>query len=65
MVIVIGKDRYGRTPLMWALGEGHTGIVNALLKKDVNVHAKDKKGWTSLMAASQEGHLEIVELLIE
>jgi ankyrin repeat protein len=65
MVIVIGKDEYGRTPLMWASEKGHTGIVNVLLKKGVNIHEKDQQGWTSLMAASQGGHPEIVELLIE
>ncbi|KAG2011201.1 ankyrin repeat domain-containing protein 50 [Coprinopsis cinerea AmutBmut pab1-1] len=55
------QDDKGRTALMYASANGHTGIVQRLLeqgKLDPNI--RDKSGWTALMHASSEGHLDIV-----
>jgi ankyrin repeat protein len=44
--------------------EGHTDVVNILLKAKANVNAKDKDGCTALCIACKEGFEEIVSALL-
>ena len=59
-------SKSGQTPLSWAAGNGHEGIVKLLLgQKDVNPGAPDTKyGRTPLSWAAGNGHEGIVKLLL-
>lgn len=63
---VDSKDsRYGRTPLSWAAGNGHEGVVKLLLviwKADVD--SKGRYGRTPLSWAAEKGHEGVVKLLL-
>ena len=54
-----------RTPLSWAAGDGHEGIVKLLLeRKDVNPNTLDEDSRTPLWRAAQKGHEGLVKLLL-
>ena len=54
----------GFTALMLAAQEGHTEIVELLLKNKANVDLANNERSTALMFATQNGHKEIVQLLL-
>ncbi|KFZ04624.1 hypothetical protein V501_09121, partial [Pseudogymnoascus sp. VKM F-4519 (FW-2642)] len=56
---------YGRTPLSWAVGNGHEAIVHQLLEKGAEVDTKDSDGQTPLSWAAGKGHEVVVQLLLE
>ena len=57
-------NKFGNTPLFFAVGNGHTEIVKLLIAKGADVNKADNKyGITPLYRASSKGHTEIVELL--
>ncbi|KAF3019778.1 hypothetical protein E8E14_011691 [Neopestalotiopsis sp. 37M] len=58
------KD-HRRTPLMWAVLNGHKEVVQALLDEEVRCELKDPFGQTALSLASRMGFEPIVRLLIE
>ena len=59
-------DGWGCTPLMWAAGSGHEGMVKLLLdRKEVNPDSKDKDGKTPLWNAASGGHEGVVKLLLD
>ncbi|KAL6406233.1 hypothetical protein AUP68_10402 [Ilyonectria robusta] len=59
-------DSYGRTPLWWAVQNGHEMVVKLLLENGADTEATDKhSGWTPLLHAAVEGHEAVVKLLIE
>ena len=63
---VNAKDElYGDTPLLWAAGFGHKGVVKMLITKGADVNAKADEGWTPLHYATGGNDMEIVELLID
>jgi ankyrin repeat domain-containing protein 50 len=65
-VDVDSKDKYCRTPLSWAAGNGHEAVVKLLLdtgKVDVNSKEKDYSQ-TPLSLAAENGHEAVVKLLL-
>ncbi len=59
------KDRWGRTPFMYAARNGGQEICELFLsRKEVDVNAKDRSGWTPLTYATNYGHRAVIELLL-
>jgi len=58
------SDRYGRTPLLYAVCGNHTDLTAYLLSVGASVSTRDNRGWTALHHAAEIGSPEIVELLI-
>ena len=56
-------DLYGDTPLLWAAGLGHKGVVEMLITKGADVNAKDVDDETPLNWAEEGKHKEITDLL--
>ena len=54
----------GVNAFMLACENGHTQIVELLLKEQVDPNVQDKDGWNAFMLACQNGHTQIVELLL-
>ena len=57
-------DRYGKTPLHYAVCGTHTDLVEFLLKQCASVTARDNRGWTALHHAAENGSSEVTEMLI-
>ena len=58
-------DKNGQTPLNLASRQGHTDIVNCLLKAGSCVNHPDNDGWTALRSAAWGGHTEVVGALLK
>src|SRR5204862_2785690 len=59
-------DRYGRTPLIWAVTVDRKDIVSVLLENGAQLETKDQlQDWTPLMWAVWWGHEAIIRLLID
>ena len=59
-------DKYGQTPILFAVEEGHEGVVRLLLRrKDVKPDTADAYGRTPLLCASAIWREEIVKLFAE
>lgn len=54
----------GTTALMYAAMEGHTDIVNVLMKAQADIHALDKFSRTPLHLASSKGQVETLVALV-
>ena len=52
---VESKDRYGRTPLSWAAGNGHEAVVKLLLEKGADVESKDNIWSDAALVGCREG----------
>ncbi|RTE81415.1 hypothetical protein BHE90_004067 [Fusarium euwallaceae] len=56
-------DRYGRTPLSYAVWNGNVAAVRLLCEAGARVDLKDDIGGTPLSYAILTGHREVIELL--
>jgi ankyrin repeat protein len=50
------KDSNGRTPLLYAVDNGHEEVVKLLLEKGAKLETKDCDGRTPLSDAAWKGH---------
>jgi len=56
----------GITPLLLAVSQGHTAIVEAILQAGANVNVQSEDGWTALhKAAFEQTETDIVNLLMQ
>ena len=62
--LVFSKDETGKTPLLWAAGEGHRNLVELLLASGADVNAQDNDGETALHLAVYGDHRDVVEFLL-
>jgi ankyrin repeat protein len=64
-VIIEHKDGWGNTPLLYAVKQRATHLVEFLIQNGANKEAKDSNGETALLLASKFGHVSIAEFLIQ
>lgn len=65
-VYIDTRDRFGRTPLLWAVDYKHNTVVQLLVKHGgVNINSKDSLGRTPLSIAKARRDATIVQLLLE
>ena len=58
-------DRYGRTPLVYAVWNGHVAVVKRLLKAGARINLADDIGGTALSYAVCSGHNDVLTLLFK
>jgi nucleoside phosphorylase len=63
--LVSRKDNYGRTPLSWAVNQGHREMVELLLDCGARVNFKDRSMLTALHIAVTGQHRDVVSVLLE
>eukprot|EP00796_Vickermania_ingenoplastis_P008578 gene8578-6018_t len=56
-------DQQGRTPLIWASREGHTNVVEYLIRAGADVFHQDLDGMTALRYAATRAHPETARTL--
>ncbi|KAK6356069.1 hypothetical protein TWF718_000443 [Orbilia javanica] len=60
---VDSADRYHRTPLVYAVWNGHAAVVDILLRAGARIDSRDDIGGTPLVYAICSGHHDIEELV--
>ncbi|KAI0437967.1 ankyrin repeat protein [Xylaria telfairii] len=63
--LVSRKDNYGRTPLPWAVNQGHREMVELLLDHGARVNGKDRGSLTALHIAVTRQRKEVVSMLLD
>jgi ankyrin repeat domain-containing protein 50 len=58
-------DKYGRTPLVYAVWNGHVAVVNLLVKAGAKISLRDDIGGTPLSYAICSGHDGILKLFFK
>jgi ankyrin repeat domain-containing protein 50 len=58
-------DRYGRTPLVYAVWSRHVAVVKLLLKAGASIDLRDDIGGSPLSYAVCNGHGDVLELLFK
>lgn len=60
------RDKRNRSPLWWAVYNGHAGIVELLLEQNVDTEVKDTFSYrTPLKLAAERGLVSVVRLLLD
>lgn len=55
---------YGWSPLTYAAFNGHTAIVDYLLKRGADINATTANGASALFFAARFGHIEVIKVLL-
>lgn len=63
--LISRKDNYGRTPLSWAVDQGHREMVELLLDHGARINFKDRSMLTALHIAVTGQHRKVVSVLLE
>ncbi|KAI1052300.1 hypothetical protein LB507_007582 [Fusarium sp. FIESC RH6] len=63
--LIARKDNYGRTPLSWAVNQGHRDMVELLLDHGARVNYRDRSMLTPLHIAVTGQHKDVVSILLE
>ncbi|CAI6098229.1 unnamed protein product [Clonostachys chloroleuca] len=63
--LISRKDNYGRTPLSWAVNQGHRHMVELLLGHGARVNFKDRSMLTALHIAINGQHRDVVSILLK
>ncbi|EFQ99445.1 hypothetical protein MGYG_08979 [Nannizzia gypsea CBS 118893] len=63
--LISRKDNYGRTPLSWAVNQGHREMVELLLDHGARINFKDRSMLTALHIAVTGQHREVVSVLLD
>ncbi|KAL8856097.1 MAG: hypothetical protein Q9178_007292 [Gyalolechia marmorata] len=58
-------QNFGTTPLHIAAGQGHTDVVELLLKHGADLDATDDDGHKAFFRAVREGHAKVIKVLLE
>lgn len=58
------QDHFKDTPLIYAVKGGYKNIVEALLKKHVDIDLPGKEKKTPVYTAVEKGHVAILKLLL-
>lgn len=58
-------DKYGRTPLTYAVWNGNTAMTKLLIKKGAQVHLKDELGGTPVSYAFCNQNEQIISVLLQ
>ena len=61
---VNARDKFDKTPLMWAAAMGNERLATALWKAKADLAARDKSGWDPLFAACHGGHLRLATVWV-
>ena len=59
------RDKYGKTPLLWAAAGGHEAAASALLDGGAALRACDHSGCDALMCACLAGHMHLASLWLQ
>ncbi|ORX61104.1 ankyrin [Piromyces finnis] len=59
------KDKFGKTPIMYAVESSNKYIINILLQNKFNIDDTDKNGETALFYAVRSKKFDIIKYLIE
>jgi uncharacterized protein len=62
---VNAKERRGQTAIMWAAAEGHTPVVDLLIKENADFKTPLDSGFTPLLFAVRAGRSEVVKTLLK
>ncbi|ETS76982.1 hypothetical protein PFICI_10856 [Pestalotiopsis fici W106-1] len=63
--LISRKDNYGRTPLSWAVNQGHRDMVDLLLDHGARLNFKDRSTLTALHIAVTGQHKDVVAVLLD
>ena len=59
------RDKYGNTPLRWALRSGHPENAEFLLRRGADINGTSDGGESILIDACQEGYGTVVDLILK
>lgn len=63
--IIDTVDKYGKTPLIYAINRLHIPTITILLRSGANPNVKDVRGMTAMHYAAQTGNTELAILLLK
>lgn len=63
--LILRKDNYGRTPLSWAVNQGHREMAELLLDHGARVNFKDRSMLTALHIAVSGQHRDVMSVLLK